>query len=203
MLNNRKRQIRADKFKELCFSNDLNFLDVDDYGLLNLLKFFSIFKYKSGKITNLCKFKSSDFQKQIYLFDYRYVISSGKSTVRFDQTVFFVNDKALGLPEFSMKPEHLGHRISNYFGWHDIDFEEYPIFSDNYYLKGEQEDFIRHTFNDKVLKYFSKTSGWTVEAANYYMVFYAHKTLIPENILNDFYRVGLGVYELFLDANHK
>ena len=96
-----------------------------------------------------------------------------------------------------MKPEHIGHKIAAYFGWDDIDFVEYPIFSDKYHLIGEQEDFVRFAFNDKILKYFSKTSGWTIEAANYYLIFYSFDSLVPENILNDFYRLGMGIFEMF------
>ena len=96
-----------------------------------------------------------------------------------------------------MKPEHFGHRIAAYLGWEDIDFEQYPSFSENYHLSGENEDFIRHTFNDQILKFFSRTSGWSIEAANYYLIFYSHNSLVPENILYDFQRLGMGIFELF------
>ena len=31
------------------------------------------------------------------------------------------------------------------------------------------------------------------------MIFYAHSSLVPENILPDFFRLGMGVYDLFKD----
>ncbi len=133
----------------------------------------------------------------INLFDFKYFISTGKSYITYDQTVFFVNSKRLGLPEFHMKPETFGHKIAAYLGWEDIDFEAYPAFSGKYHLSGDHEEFIRYTFDDKILKFFSKTSGWTIEAANYYLIFYAHSSLVPENILPDFFRLGMGVYDLF------
>lgn len=196
MLNGRKEAIRVEKYKSLCGANDLTYLDIDEFGVKSLLAPFELFQNR-GKIRNLSHRKSPSMESEISVFDYKYKVSTGKSTVTFDQTIFFINSKQLGLPEFRMKPEHIGHKIAAYFGWDDIDFEQYPAFSDNYHLMGEHEEYIRHTFNDQILKYFSKTSGWTIEAANYYLIFYSFDSLVPDNILNDFYRLGMGIYDMF------
>ena len=71
-------------------------------------------------------------------------------------------------------------------------------------LKNNQYETIsnfRHHFDDTILRFFSQTSGWSIEAANYYLIFYADNTLVPENILAAFYRLAHGVYELFIDKN--
>lgn len=188
---------RKEKYKNLCHINGLQFLDKDEFGTKAYLQGFELFRISTGEIRNLSQKKSPSLSEEISIFDFKYVIYTGKSSHVFDQTVYFVNSKHLGLPEFKMEPEHFGDKISAFFGWDDIDFETYPIFSDTYHLTGENPEFIRHHFDDYVLKFFSKTSGWTVEAANYYLVFYGAGSLVPENILLDFYRVGSGVYDLF------
>jgi hypothetical protein len=193
----KKEEARTDKYKLVSAANELKYLGKDEFGTKAYLKSFKLFKNGSGKIRNFTQKKSHSLDEEISLFDYKYTISTGKSSITYDQTIFFVNSKNLGLPEFLMKPENIGHKIAAYLGWEDIDFEAYPSFSENYHLSGDDEDYIRHHFNDGVLKFFSKTSGWTVEAVNYYLVFYAHNNLVPENILADFYRLGCGVYELF------
>ncbi len=193
----KKEVARKEKYKTICGALELKFLDTDEFGTKAYLKSFKLFKHGHGKIRNLSQKKSHSLDEEISLFDYKYTISTGKSSVTYDQTVFFVNSKNLGLPDFILKPENIGHKIAAFLGWEDIDFEEYPAFSEKYHLKGEDEDYIRHHFNDDVLKFFSKTSGWTVEAVNYYLVFYAHNSVVPENILADFYRLGYGVYDLF------
>ncbi|MBC7884430.1 MAG: hypothetical protein H7X99_03085 [Saprospiraceae bacterium] len=179
----------------------MQYLDSDEFGMKALLKYFKLFEHGSGTIRNLSQFKASSMDSEINLFDYKYTISTGKTAHTFDQTVFFVNSKLLGLPEFIMKPEHFGHKIAAYLGWEDIDFEQYQTFSDKYHLLGEDDAFIRHAFDGEILKFFSKTSGWTVEAANYYLIFYSHSSLVPENILADFYRLGMGVFDLFKEEN--
>lgn len=188
---------RKEKFKNLCQVNDLQFLDKDEFGTRAYLRGFELFRVSNGAIRNLAQRKSASLDEEISIFDFKYVIYTGKTAHLVDQTVFFVNSKHLSLPEFHLRPEHFGHKISAFFGWDDIDFEAYPAFSDNYHLTGHDPDFIRHHFDENILRFFSKTSGWTVEAANYYLLFYGAGSLVPDNILIDFYRVGSGVYELF------
>lgn len=197
----KKEELRSEKYRSLCASKGFDYLDIDEFGTKAYLKGFELFKSGSGKIRNLSQQKSSSLDTEINIFDYKYTVSTGKTSVTYDQTVFFVNSKKLGLPQFYMKPENIGHRIAAFLGWEDIDFEKYPAFSDKYHLTGEHEDFIRHTFNDLVLKFFSKTSGWSIEAANYYLIFYSHNSLVPENIIFDFHRLGMGIFELF--AQHE
>ncbi|MBK8081554.1 MAG: hypothetical protein IPK25_15545 [Saprospiraceae bacterium] len=97
----------------------------------------------------------------------------------------------------------MGHKIGAYFGWEDIDFETSPEFSNKYHLTGDDEGWIRDNFKDTVLSFFSKSSGWHVEAANHFMIFYAHNTLIPENILFDFYKMGNHVHTLFKESQKE
>ena len=195
----KKEVLRKEKYRFLCDANDMAFVDKDEFGTKAYLKPFELFKISNGKIRNLCQKKSPSMDTEINLFDYKYTVSTGKTYHTFDQTVFFVNSKLLGLPEFRMKPENLGHKIANFLGWEDIDFEKYPALSDKYHRTGEHEDFIRHTFDDNILKFVSTTSGLTIEAANYYMIFYSFNSLVPGNILSDFYRLGNGVFDLFKD----
>ncbi|MBK9735098.1 MAG: hypothetical protein IPO92_09095 [Saprospiraceae bacterium] len=201
MFGNKKEDLRKEKFHDICALLNMTYLGIDEFGVKASLVYFEHFNKFTGKIRNLCQSKSPSLETEINLFDYTYTISTGKTFHTFEQTVMFINSKKLGLPEFRMKPETIGSKIASYFGWDDINFEEYPSFSEKYKLTGDEEEFIRHTFDNKVLKFFSKTSGWTIEAANYYLIFYAHNVLVPENILIDFYRVGMGVFDLFSEDN--
>jgi hypothetical protein len=104
---------------------------------------------------------------------------------------------------FYIKPEKVAHKIAAFFGCENIDFETNPHFSNSYHLTGEDENWIRDNFQDTVLTFFSKTSGWHVEAANHYLLFYALDSLIPENILFDFYKMGIHVYQLFKNSQKE
>lgn len=193
---------RIKSFEQFCFNQGMSFSEKDDLGLKSLVNIFSLFgKYRNGIINHIASRKSGDLSEQEYLFDYTYKVSTGKSTITYRQTVYFVNSKLLALPEFMMKPEHFGHKIASYLGINDIDFEEYPVFSDKYHLKGEHESYIRSTFSDHILKFFSKHHGWNCEAANYFMIFYKFNSLAHGPEINQFYTVSRGVYDLFKDAS--
>lgn len=200
----RKDQPRIKSFEKFCFENDMKFFEKDESGLKPLLGIFTIFgKFRSGKITHVCHKRSDDISEQESLFDYTYTVSNGKTSVTYRQTVFFMNSKHLALPEFVLKPEHFGHKLATYLGINDIDFEEYPVFSDKYHLKGDHEAYIRSTFSDSILKFFSKHHGWNCEAANYYLIFYKFNALAHGHEIQNFYDVSKGVYELFKDVSKE
>ncbi len=195
-------ELREQKFRSLCAAFQDKYLGSDEFGVHAYLKYFKV-HHRNGKITHLC-FSSSDMNDtNTYLFDYKYSIQAGNARKVVKQTIFLVLDRNMFLPIFAMKPEHLGHKIGAYFGWEDIDFETSPEFSDKYHLTGDDEGWIRDNFKDTVLSFFSKSSGWHVEAANHFMIFYAHNTLIPENILFDFYKMGNHVHTLFKESQKE
>ena len=114
--------------EQLAFGLDAKFQKRDDYGQRNLLKDFSLFRQgHSRKIYNLIT--KTDSEKEMNIFDYHYVIQAGNTPVPVRQTVFFVNSKMLALPQFFMQPETFFHKIGQYLGMQDIDFEQFPKFS--------------------------------------------------------------------------
>ncbi len=194
-------KLRKEKFILLSAKHDMVFLDKDEFGTLSYLKAFKLFNDNNGELYNFCQKKSADLSEEICIFDYKYSDAASDYSITYKQTVFFVNSKILGLPEFKMRPEHLGDKIAAYFGYDDINFETYPGFSEKYHLSGKDEYFIRYHFDDKVLRFFSKTHGWSIEAVNYFLIFYAHNHIIPNDTLFDFFKLSLGIYDLFKSNN--
>lgn len=90
------------------------------------------------------------------VFDYRYTIGGGKSQTTYLQTVACVHAKEVELPLFSLRPEHLFHRIGQVFGYQDIDLERHPVFSDAYLLRGSDEAGVRAAFTPAVVEFFEE-----------------------------------------------
>jgi hypothetical protein len=189
--------MRETAFRNLTKKAGMSYLNKDEYGVIGYLQSFELFKGKNSGIKYLCQKKDSHIEEEINYFDFSFMIMVGKVPVVINQTVFFVNSKALDLPVFKMSPENFSSKIKKFFGIEDIDFVENPYFSDQYLLTGEHESFIRHTFDPDVLHFFSRTTGLTIEACNYYMIFYREKTLIPDEELETFFQMGMDIYELF------
>jgi hypothetical protein len=83
---------------------------------------------------------------RIVIFDYQYTVGSGKNSSTRSYAVVMAISPQLQLPQFSLVPETFAHRVADFFGFKDIDFEEDAPFSDQFLLKGEQEGAIRSFF---------------------------------------------------------
>ncbi len=175
----------------------MRFFEKDEKGLLPFLNHFRLFKVGHSKaIVNLMHKKDEWMISDINIFDYRYKITVNKSVKTYWQTVFFINSKELGLPDFYMKPEHFLHKAAAFLGWEDINFEAYPKFSKQYYLKGEDEYYIRAVMSDEVLKLFTIEKEWHLEAVNYFLILYKRNQLLRGEQIKDFYEKGMKICEM-------
>ncbi|MEZ4951164.1 MAG: hypothetical protein R2784_17530 [Saprospiraceae bacterium] len=187
---------RTSQMKKLAFDLELEFVGEEEWGLINRLQDFKLFNQGIKKsIFNMMHKKTDFFEEQVYLFDYKYVISTGKATQKFYTSVFFIQSKELGLPEFLMKPENFFHKIGSFLGMQDIDFEESPEFSNQYLLKSDDEYRLRKLFDEDMLKMFTVEKNWTLEGIGYFMVFYRHNYLLNMQTLESFYKKGMTIYD--------
>jgi len=186
------REKREQKMKQLAHYLEAQFLGDHSYGDLQLLMDFSL--YKKGKRHQIMnQIKKFDNDTYFSIFDFQYK-KKGKSARTVLQTAFFINSKVLGLPHFLMKPESIFNRIGHRLGAQDIDFEEHPKFSKKYQLKGDDEEYIRRAYNDKVLRLFTAENGWTLEGINYYLLLYKKGKLMSIEEIGKL--IEMGVYLL-------
>lgn len=177
-----------------------SFKEQDEWGLIKLMLDFKLFK--KGHRRKICPLIIMDEGDLEYscVFDYSYTISSKNNSRTYRQTVYFRYSKALALPHFVMVPEKWYHRIGTYFGMQDIDFVEYPEFSQHYLLQGSDEDYIRHHFNHPdLIKFFDKQDFYSLEGMNYLMVLYVHNVVLPENQIMQLVRIGNTIHNYLAD----
>jgi hypothetical protein len=119
------------------------------------------------------------------------MISTGKSSHTYRQTVYFRYSKELALPHFVMVPEKWYHRIGTHLGMQDIDFAQYPKFSQNYLLQGEDEDYIRYHFdNPQLVKFFDNEAFYSMEGMNYLLILYINNVVLPPEQIIQLVRIG-------------
>ncbi len=189
---------RTLSLERAAFELNMQFHLNDEWGLIELLRDFKLFKIGgSKKITNVIHKKDDMLETEVNIFDYRYTVSTGKSAATFKQTVFFMHSKKLGLPDFWMKPETVFDKLGEWLGLSkDIDFEAFPKFSEHYWLKGEDKEYIRATMNEDVLKFFTVEREWSLEGCNYFLIFYKAQTLLPSETIKSFYKKGMKICEM-------
>jgi hypothetical protein len=193
---------RSAEIKQLASRLGMDYAAKDEWGILNLLTDFRLFRRGySKRITNVLAVKDSMMDSHLRIFDYKFTIGGGNSRRRIRQTVFFVDSKELGLPHFSMRPENFFHRIGERLGMQDIDFVEYPSFSHQYLVKGEDEGLIRSVMSKDVLQFFTLERYWSVEGMNYYFIFYKWNKILPAEEVQELHKKGLRVFEMLKDAS--
>jgi hypothetical protein len=103
--------------------------------------------------------------REAAILDYRYATGGGKSSHTYRHTIVVLPDGARFLPDFTLAPEHVLHRIAGAFGFQDIDFPAYLDFSKHYLLRGADEGAIRAAFSSQVLAFLEGKTGWHVQAS--------------------------------------
>ena len=175
-----------------------SFKHADEFGMIKWLLDFKLFKEGGNKKLTPLVIDDRNELEFTSAFDYAYTISTGKSSVTYRQTVYFRYSKAIALPHFVMVPEKWYHRIGTYFGMQDIDFIEYPEFSQHYLLRGADEDYIRHHFNNpEMIRFFDQQDFYSLEGVNYLMILYVHNVVLPGEQVLQLVKIGDCLHDFF------
>jgi hypothetical protein len=120
---------------------------------------------------------------EVQVFDFQYVVSTGKSSHTVSQTVVVLPAGGEGLPEFSLCPENLFHRIGKWFGYQDIDIEDHEAFSRAYLLRGTHPEPIRQVFTTELLNLLASQPHWTIECkGDQFIAYKSQKRVEPEKL---------------------
>ena len=143
-------------------------------------------------------------QRQIHdidvtLFDYQYTTRRGKNHHTHFFTVALFETDRLRLPRFALHPQYFYHQIANALGLGDIDFEEFPEFSESYRLKGDDETRIRDIFDEETLHYFTRHPGLHAEGYGRRLIHYRDKHRVDPRDMESLMQQGLDVLDVFLE----
>ena len=142
----------------------------------------------------------------IAFFDYYYTIgqhvychsseSFKDGNTRFRQSIIYFCSTKLDLPQFVLQPEKEFHQIEDL---QDIDFIDYPKFSDKYLLQGNPEESIRKLFNKELIEFFESISELELcaEGGGDQIIIYKLNERIDPNELNKFMDKGMEVFSKF------
>ncbi len=150
---------------------------------------------RSKKIRNLMRGTVRD--SNVAVFDYQYTVGAGKNQHTWTQTAISLHPPGRSLPAFSMRPEHVFHKLGSMMGYQDIDFESNPAFSAKYLLRGPDEAAVRNVFTGRVLMFFEAEEGLCVEADGRALIVYRHSKRIKPEALREFVEKGIRIAGLF------
>lgn len=177
---------RTQAVKNLAMGSGLSWIgDADERFIERLSGFKLLSKGHSKKAYNVVSGRYAN--RRWKYFDYKYTVGGGKSSSTYNLTVAAV-EMEQDMPSFALRNENIFHKLGDILGFKDIDFESHPSFSDNYLLKGDDEEALRELFATHILSYFeSKEIRYNIEAYADKMIIYLEK------------RVSVSDYRKFID----
>jgi hypothetical protein len=134
---------------------------------------------------------------EVSIFDYAYVTGSGKNRHTWRQTVLAFEIDDADLPAFSLRPEMWFHKVGQWLGYKDIDFESHPTFSKKYLLRSGEEEAVRALFNDHVLEYYEANPNVCTEGCGGRLVYYRAQKRVDPAEVRSFLEEGFRVLALF------
>lgn len=171
---------RTEAVKTLATNWGFEYVGAGNQRILSSAGDFDLFhKGRSRRVQNLIR--GHEAGAQVEVFDYRFRVGSGKNAQTHVQTVVLITSTKLSLSSFMLLPENFLHAIGNFFGYRDIDFQDYPDFSKRYLLRGDDESQIRQIFNYRVIPWYEARNSVSTEGVGHCLIYYyAGKRQTPE-----------------------
>ena len=190
-------KIRREALEKFASELSLDFYPSGHDELHSILQSFKLFnKGHSRKMTNVIMGETEIVN--VAMFDYSYTTGSGKHQSTASQTIVAMESKDLGIPSFTMRPEHLFDWVGSALGFQDIDFDDHPNFSKTFVLKGEEETTVREFFDNELLDFFAEKKGITFEGSPGRFIYFkgGRKTKIED--MRAYLEEGYSVYSAFM-----
>ena len=135
--------------------------------------------------------------------DFNITVGSDSRKRKQYQTYVVIHSGKLTSPNFCLQPECALFRmaeglLNRLTGSVDIDFPTHPDFSDNYFLKGSDEDAVRNFFTPRVLEYFQTNHGLSVEVFNGTLVFFRLGELVKPDDIKTLIDNAMEVHQVLL-----
>ena len=148
-----------------------------------VLSHFELFQRGRGREAYNLMEDVSDAQA-FWIFDYQYTIGTGRRSRTYRQTVVAFPYLEANLPAFTVRREHLFHKLGSAFGYQDIDFPEHPSFSSRHLVRGKDDRSIRELFDSHLICAVDDIEHVCLEGGgSCLLVFRDGKTVRPEKVM--------------------
>jgi len=195
----KRAKARTEGLKEIAKKMGLKFSYRGSKKLLNRLARFNFPTrrkrfFSSLSITNVIEGNTGKIH--ISIFDVRH----GTAKHPRHDAFLLLRSKALVCPEFRIEPESfldkLDHAIG--IGWHDIDFDKYPEFSNQFLLSSADEERFRRFFNVNAIPFFLSHPHMRLEAQSNAFLFTLPVSFLTADIVEKHIAEAIELYNLLM-----
>lgn len=125
--------------------------------------------------------------REIHIVDLRFTVGKGRGSATVEQTLIILNVQDERFPTFILRPEGIFDKITNIFGYKDINFPDHPDFSKRYHLlSNTPADTLRSVFPRTILDTLLKFKGLSIECQDGWIVFYRRYKVMPARHIMSF-----------------
>jgi len=196
----RKRKKRTQQLQATAAQLGWNFAASAPLNMIPGLERFALFNdgQQGRQIKNFMYGEASGIKAAV--FDYLYL--GGFSVGRrgrniYATSVVYLETPYLRVPYFTLRPENFLTKIFTGFGYQDIDFGQRPEFSRQYILRGQDEQAIRQTFNDRLLSFYETYPGTCTDGGGNQLFVYRDGYRFQPQEIQSYVGLGLSVLNLF------
>lgn len=142
-------------------------------------------KYRENKFTK--SYKSPLLGRKAKLEFSDIFLSKGvrMSEQSHHMSVLLIQDIDLYVPAFRLSHENIFDKMLQSLGYNDIDFDDFPNFSEHYLLKGINENEIRDFFNQELLEFLEHYKDFEIESSNNRVLIYKDHQLMNRTEMED------------------
>lgn len=187
--------IRREAMGKIALVHQFAFVPKDETGLAKAMKAFSLFKHKSGKISNMLEKEVREIPGKVRVFDYKYTVHTGNSNATIIQTVFLLSSNSQELPAFKVYPRTFFHKIAAYFRKNKTpELIKDPAFYERYIVKTEEAAELKPRMNYDFTRLLKNGKNLRVESLDNHLLIYRDSKRLPVEEIMDFYELGLKIY---------
>jgi hypothetical protein len=172
------------------------FSEAADLNWIPNLEAFGLFNQGHSKSITNAMYGEIDGVKAA-VFDYHYVVGHGKNQSTYNQSVVYFEPRNLNVPFFSLRPEHLIHKLISTFGYQDIDFGNRPTFSSKYLLRAPDEAAVRNLFNDALLAFYEVNLGLSADGGGNQLFLFQQNYRQPPHQIQSTVNAALQLQRLY------
>ena len=194
---NKRDKVRRQGLQEIAKKMGLNFSKKGSPLLYNQFNHFHVTFRRPLHgfwISNLIEGNTGKIH--ISIFDVRRSGKHGRQNA-----YLLLRSKALVCPEFRIAPESLFHKLDhlNSFGWHDIDFNKYPEFSDRFLVTSSDEEHFRKFFNVEAIPFFLSHPHMRLEAQSNAFLFTLPALFLTADTVEKHIAEAIELYNLLIE----
>lgn len=122
--------------------------------------------------------------RNIIVSDQTYSTGSGKNRTTHEKTLLGIELREARLPFMCLYPEGFFDKVFDGLTKYDIDFGQFPNFSQKYVLYGKNEFHIRSFFNPQILSFYEQQASFNTACGGKYLVIWGDELLNPAQIMS-------------------